>query len=707
MQLRSIILIGILCFVSTQLFAQTDPQPAKKPVRLSVNGSLTPEGMERVGKPITSIDREEIKKSTSTSLGDLLSSQVGISSSSFGPAAGRPIIRGQSKERVRVLENGLDVGDVSSYSDDHAVSMDPLLADRIEILRGPSTLLYGGQAIGGVVNTIDRSISEYNLGKEFSGVLDLKQGDSADEESSAAGLLEGEVNSWNWHLSGFYKETDDIEIPGYAESAALRESEEHASEHDAEDEVKGTLPNSDLQNRGFKAGLSKVWDKGFWGVSLRRSQSNYGIPAGHEHSDEHEAEHDHESELMSTIEEPHDSHSEEIAAEAVRLDLDQTRVETRGEVELDHHFFKKIRTNLAYSDYQHKELEGEAVGTRFNRELFEGRLLLSHSHDETYEGGWGAQMTHDKFSASGEEAFIPSTTSFSPALFMVEDFKLDQQNIWQVGGRYEYFNLDPETDLESKDFDLVSASTGLINFTKEKTYSSALNFSYSERAPNSTELFADGVHTATQTYEVGDQNLQKERAIGTELIFRKLKGLVRGSTSIFGQKYFDYINLQPTGQELEGAQVMNYEQIQASFWGAEVEVEYDLVASAKNTLTSYSSIDYVRGKNETEDRNLPRITPLRYKTGLRYTRDRIGSFVEGVFAAEQNDTADFELPTDNYSVLNAGASYRLTQEYQPGAELYIRATNLTDEEVRLHTSVLKDQVPLRGRALLAGITVNF
>jgi iron complex outermembrane receptor protein len=666
-----------------------EPSSSNDLTELRVTGALSELGLERLGKPVSIITHDQLQERSEPTIGELLASQPGVSSSYFGPSASRPVIRGQSRQRVRILENGLDSGDVSDVSDDHAVASDPISLQRIDILRGPSTLLYGSSAIGGVVNMIDQSIAEEPVGTPLTGEVDLRKGDSADEESTGAIALNGQAGSINWHFSSFYRETDDIEIPGYAESARLRASEEEASEND---EKKGTLENSDSLSKGLKLGASHVWSDGFFGIAVRSNRSNYGIPGGHEHEEASE-----------------ESAPAAIEEELPRIDLRQNRYESRGEFRLKDEFFKAVRFGLAYSNYEHKELEGDAVGTKFEKSSLEGRIELTHRHGDGLQGGWGIQVRSEDFKAIGDEAFLPPSVTDSAALFGVEDYRLSERLVWQLGGRVEHTQIDP-SQLGDRNFNLVSASTGPVaNLDAAGEFTSGLTFSYNERAPTSTELFANGAHVATQTYEIGDQALTKERAFGTELVLKKNRGQVTGSTGVFWQHYLDYINLSPTGEEIDGFSAYNYSESRARLWGFEAEI--DLQVSKENPLGLhlYGQLDYVNGRDLSANDYLPRITPLRGKIGAKYLFSNASVYAESIFVAPQNKTASEELSTDSYQLVNIGGAYQLNSRSSSAVrwEIYGRGTNLTNEEARVHSSFLKDVAPLRGRAFLAGVKVSF
>ncbi len=691
---------ALVMFYSASVNAEDTSQNLpvlNEPTEIRITGALTPMGLERIGKPVSIITHKEMQERSEPTIGELLSSEPGVSSSYFGPGASRPIIRGQSKQRVRVIENGLENGDLSSLSDDHAVSLDPLSTERIDILRGPSTLLYGSSAIGGVVNMIDKSINEEYIGQPLTGEIDIRKGNPADDEEAGAVSLNGAAGKFNWHFSSYYRDTEDIEIPGFAESKKLRdmeamqESTDGQEGHNEEAEQKGKLENSDTLSKGVKIGTTYLFDKGYLGLALRVNSSNYGTPGGHGHGHNDEDDENIEGEL----------------AEQVRIDLDQTRLESRGELELDHNFFKSVRFGTSYSEYKHKELEGDEIGTRFHNQALEGRIELTHSHQDDFEGGLGSQIKYDNFKVTGDEAFVPKSETFTPAFFAVEDYKINEKLVWQLGSRYEYVSINPE-DYSNQDFNLLSASTGLVkNLDSKNIYTAAFNLSYSERAPTSTELYADGVHVATQTFEIGDPNLNKEKSVGSEIVFRKNLGRLSGSSSIFMQHYFDYINLTPNGDDIDDVPVYLYEMNRARFWGFETEADYALYTDEIQSFNLYGQIDYVRGDNLSANSPLPRITPLRGKTGVKYTIDNLSTYVEGTFVAAQNRIADYELSTDRYTLLDVGLSYQLPINDKQDYEVYLRGTNLTNEEARIHNSFLKDVAPLRGRAILAGLRLVF
>ena len=654
---------------------------------LYVTGALTPTGLERLGKPLSVITSSEIRQSSASNVGDLLAAEPGVSATSFAPGASRPIIRGQGKERVRIIENGIESGDVSRTSDDHGIAAEALDLQRIDILRGPSTLLYGSGAMGGVVNLIDNSIAEESVGAPVKGVLEFTGGDEADNTRSGFGALRGSIEKFNWYLSGFSRHTDDIQIPGFAESEQLREEEAEGGDA-PEEETRGVLENSATRSDGFRAGSSWVWDSGFWGLSVRRFNSKYGVPGGHSHE---EAE--------------GDAASEEEEA-GTKIDMHHTRWETRGEARIEDSFIKRVRWGGSLSNYEHNELEGEETGTRFTNKAIEGRVEVVHAHREGREGGWGVQFNTDKLSAQGEEAFIPTSRTTTPAIFAVEEFSLADNVTWEIGGRYESNEVDPIDERKAR-FDLVSASAGVQWRPNGGGVTTALNVSFSQRAPNATELFAEGPHVATQSFEIGREDLSREQSIGVEALVKKTDGRFRGSLSTFLHHFTDFISLRPTEEEEDGLQVYRYDMTRARFYGGELSAEYDLFADDTHRLTVNGQVDYVRAQDLKLDDPLPRITPLRGRIGTEYQRGAFQFGVDCDLVSSQDRTAAFERETDGYILLGLNASYDIKIREETAVTLFLRGSNLTDEEARVHTSFLKDVAPLRGRAANLGVMVRF
>ena len=604
-------------------------------------------------RPATVLDREEITEKAQTTIGETIGNEPGVSSSYFGPGASRPVIRGNAGERIRVLKNGVGTLDVSNASEDHAVTTNPLTAESIEILRGPETLLFGNSAIGGVVNITDNTIPERPVEEPLTGTVDVRGG-TADDELTGAGVIEGQAGGFNWHLDGFHQDTEDIDIPGRAESDRLRAQEAAQGEaHEEGEDLGGTLEDSATRSRGATAGGSYVWEKGFVGIAVNGYSSIYDVP-GHAH------EEGGEQEEASGEEQDLDGAEEE---NGVSIDVEQVRVNVRGRVDEFSALIENLKFKLGISNYDHKELEGSQVATLFENDAIEGRVEMTHAPLAGIEGVLGFQLNASDFSAVGEEAFLPATETISPAVFLFEQYPLS--DFWKLhaGGRYEFIHYTAH-GFDDDGFQPLSLSTGLIwDPTGRNDYSVSLSIATTQRAPAATELFANGPHVARQTFEIGDPELDVERSYGFDLSMKKNTGLLTGALNLFLQDYRDYINLAGTTDEEDGLPIFAYESVRARFWGFEAETSFHLhkvLDLWTHDVDLTAQLDMVRAVNRTTGDDLPRIPPLRTIIGLEYGyKTDFGAAIEAVFVKEQDRVAEFELPTDSYQLLNASAHVRL------------------------------------------------
>lgn len=649
--------------------------------------------------PVSVLEKKELLLNTETTIGETIGKQPGVSTSYFGPGASRPIIRGNAGDRVRVLKNGIGTLDVSNTSEDHAVSTNPITAESIEILRGPETLLFGSSAIGGVVNITDTSIPKKSFGKLVTGAVDLRAGTN-DDEATGAAKLEGSVENFNYHLDYFHQKTNDIEIPGTAVSDKLVEQQTEQGEEVDEGE-NGTLFNSGTRSQGYTAGGSYVWDKGYFGVSVNRIDSTYGVPGLPEegHGDEEE-----EGEVEAIIGEAEEE-------EGVSIDLDQRRVDLQAGLTDISETIESINFKLGLSKYEHVELEGSEIGTTFDNDAAESRVEVKHSLAESLDGVVGLQLQVSDFSATGEEAFLPATDTFSPGIFIFEELEFDDHWIFQAGARYDLvnYNADGFSQDTFNPFALSAGATWDVNANND--YTVGLSFAFTQRAPSSTELYADGAHIARQIFEQGDPDLAIEQSYGFDLTFKKNTGFITGALNLFGQNYDNYINLGSAGFDEDSFPVFNYEDIQARFFGFETEA----VMHLHEPLGLYShdidldlQLDYVRARSISDSGDLPRIPPFRTIVGLDYGyKSLLSARVEGVFVAAQTKIDDGELPTDNYGMLNAHMYYNLFSDEHKKLSLYVKGSNLNNVEARVHSSFLKEFAPLRGRNVLFGLRGEF
>lgn len=671
----------------------------------SITVTATPLGrtlFEQV-QPVSVLDGERLQLSLEPTLGETLSKTPGVRSSYFGPAASRPVIRGLDADRIRVLQNGLNTIDASATSVDHAVSFDPVGVESIEVVRGPATLLYGSNAIGGVVNVNDNRIPDERIDVPVRGSLGSRYS-SADTGIAGDFLLEGGTGGFAWHVEGFKRDHDDLRIPGFARSARLRAIDPLPP---GETEERDVLANSFMRSESLSTGASYIWDRGYFGAAWSGFNSDYGS----------------------------------AAEKNVTIDMNQRRWDFQGAFFQPVLAIKAVKYRLALSDYEHTEFEAAEPGTVFKNKGYDGRLEFTQEKTGPLEGVFGYQTERSDFSALGEEAFLPPVLTQTHSGFAFEEVALNPSLKLQGGVRYDHIDVSADEDphfgpARERTFNDVSGSLGLL-YTPGEDYAVAVSFSYSERAPTYQELFADGPHVATGAFEIGDDSLPVEEALGFDLSLRKRTGRVTGSVTGFYNRFNHFIGQFPTGAtEMVGDEelpVYAYRSTDAEFWGAEAEVTIHLlepattpdpvttggkvVAGGKNAIATASpaganrldlelKADYVHARDTVTGDPLPRISPFHASAALDYHRGSFGARLEGIFSAHQADVADNELPTDSYFLLNAALTYTL-QTGSVTTDFFVKGINLTDEEAREHTSFLKDIAPLSGRGVVAGLKMTF
>lgn len=637
-----------------------------------------------IAQPTSVLSGEELQRRLQPTLGETLSREPGVTSTSFGMGASRPVIRGLGGDRIRVLESGIGSGDASTTSPDHAVSLDPLAAERIEVLRGPATLLYGSSAVGGVVNVIDDRIPESLSDERISGTVELRGGSVADERGGIASF-NGSLGRIAWHADYLRRETDDYEIPGFAESEILRSLEGSEGEGEEEEEAFGVLPNSATETESGTVGFSWVGDDGFLGVSIRDFDTLYGIPGGHHQEEGDEGEEEEEA--------------------AVRVDLQQRRYDLRGGINRPFGLFRGASLRFGTTDYEHRELEGAEVGTRFLNDSWEGRLELVQKQLGSLTGSVGLQALRRDFEAIGEEAFVPPTRTDSWAAFTFQEIARGGWR-FQLGARFESQDVSAETDgIDDRSFDGLSGSFGVVRRFGED-YSLGLSIARSSKLPNAEELFSNGPHIATNAFEIGDPNLEEETSLGADLTLRKVSGRLTGEVTLFANRFDDYIYESLTDEEEDGLPVFRYVQQDAEFRGAELTGVWAAWHGEPHHFDVEFGADFVRAELRDSGDPLPRIPSRRYRLGVHYRGDRFDALVEGIRVDEADRVAAFELPTEGYTLLNASLGYRFFTT-RVVYDVLLRGTNLTDEEARNHVSFLKDLVPLPGRDVSLALRVTF
>ncbi len=679
---------------SPDVAAQDDEDVHHTIDQIIVTATPLARAVEDLAQPTSVLHGDELTKKQSTSIGETVSQEPGVSSTYFGPISSRPVIRGQFGERVRVLTNGLDSLDASAFSEDHQVTVESLLAQRIEIVRGPATLLYGSGAAGGIVNVVDTRFSRERLDKNFNAGVAL----GAD---TAAGIRDGAIRAefgtgnLAFNADYFYRSTDDIEIPGFAESKALRrleEAEGGEEEEGEEEEAFGEVENTDSETKGGAFGVSFVSDSGFVGLSLSGFDSDYGIP-GHHH---------HEEEEVPPL--PGEEEEEEL----VRIDLEQTRVDLAGEYDLEGSFLRGIRFRAASNDYEHTELEGDETGTIYDVQGLDSRVELRHARFGVMEGAIGVQYRREDFDAIGDEAFLPKSDTRSFSLFLFEEFELSDTWVLQASARYEDQSISGGALAEKYDESAFGASLGAVWRATDDIRVSA-NLALTERHPTTTELYADGAHVAADRYErgsvtLGNGILDKETSTNWDLTVHGDTGRWEWSLTGFINSVDDYILLRPTALELDGFQVFDFAQADVEFTGIEAEAMVEVLDADDRHMHIRFFTDFVNAEEDATGDNLPRIPPQRFGLGLHGGYRSFDASLDAIFASDQDDVADNELPTDGYTLLNASLGYTFADS---GLLLFLRGSNLLDEDIRQHSSPLKDLAPLPGRSLHFGLRYEF
>ena len=657
---RTLLASAILSAFSTLAAAQ-----ATDPVVPQVMVTATPFGNsadDQILAPAKVLAGDELRDKSGSSLGETLSQELGVSASAFGAGASRPIIRGLEGARVKMLENGMAVSDVSGLSNDHAVAAEGAVARQIEILRGPAALLYGSGAIGGLVNVVNERIPTA-LEPKVTGQVEARAS-SVDDGRNASGTVDGSVGKFAWHVDGNARNAGDYKIPG---NRVMNDP----------DSASGRLPHSDTKERNAGVGGSFVDNWGFIGASVSHLTNVYGIPSD----------------------------------EGSKIDQKQTRYDIDSLVKAPFPGFETFKFKAGYTDYQHAELndqnESEVI---FQNHSLETRFELTHKRVAGWHGTFGVQTENTRFSAlSGEGGpdTVPVTRSTSNAAFLVEETDFGPVR-FNAGGRLEHVKREPVTGVE-RSFNLQSGSVGAM-WPFIPGYALGATLSYAQRAPSTEELYSAGPHDATVTFDIGDADFKKETSRNIELTMQKTTGLVRWKANLFRNKVSDFIYGQITGQLVDeegnpGDELRQriFLQADATIQGAEAELEYNPHGAG---WSGRVFADTTRGKLD-QGGNLPLQPATRVGASTGYKMGQWRACLSLVHAQSQDRLATFEsTDTPSYNQVNANVSY--TQKV--GAydlTWFLLAKNLTNDEIRVSTSVLKDISPLPGRNVVFGVRAKF
>ena len=670
--------------------AQTAPRPTPEVDLGEIVVTAAPFGIstDATNIAVDVLNEEALLTAPAQTLGDILNGLPGVRSTSFSAGSSRPVIRGLAGPRVQVLTNGLGLIDASSLSPDHQVASDPGEANRIEVLRGPQTLAYGGSAIGGVVNIIDGRIAEEHPEGGFEGRVSA-QGTTVDDGYAVGGRVAASAGPVVFTLDALKRESGDYDIPVPAESRLQVEDEGETYE----DTGSSTVENSFVEPEAYGAGLSFIGDRGFLGFSAKHTETTYGVP-GHSH-DGHDEEHEDEDHG----DEDHDHDHGEEEEEIVTIGLEQTRYDLRGEWRFDGGLFNKIRGSVGYADYTHTEFEGEETGTIFTSEGYEGRVELVQRRLNGLDGAIGVQFLERAFNAIGEEAYVPQTDISEQAAYTLQRLDLGG---WGLEGGLRFDRRELDSVAGERQFSNVSGSVGAFWKPAEPLFL-GLSISRNGRAPTEAELFATGPHIATRAFEVGDPNLRSEEVTSIEATAHVELGRFDADLHLFNAEYDGFIDLIPTGEEEDGLDVFQYVQGDATFRGLEAEIGYLAWENGSDSLRLEAAYDTVRGET---DFGAPARIPPWSVTGRAVAE--LGPWTlraQARHVGEQDRVADFELPTDSYTTLDAYVGWSPSRD--EGLLLYAEVRNATDEEVREHTSFLKDLVPQPGRNFRLGAAYRF
>ncbi|WCT72325.1 TonB-dependent receptor [Sphingomonas naphthae] len=635
---------------------------------------------------VSILQGEALTKALRPTIGETLARTPGVSATSFGPNASRPVLRGLQGERVRVLTDGIGSIDVSNTSVDHAVAINPLLAERVEVLRGPESLLFGSSAIGGVVNVIDRRIPRA-IPKEAVHADAIGTYGSAANERSVSGSVDVPVGSmFVAHADGSYLKTGDLRIGGNVLAPAARAEAlasarlpaDPASEVDFAENaaLRGKLPNSASETWTAGVGGAIITEGGSLGVAYSHYDSLYGVPVRYATQPGQEQE-------------------------GPRLQLKQDRIDARAEIETGGQILSAIRTRFGFADYRHSELEEDgSVGTTFYNKGFEGRLELAQAQHGGWKGATGLQYSNRDFNVVGDEAFLPKSNSQEFGLFTLQQFDLDALKL-EGGARYEHsvrtampLASQPQFAAVKRTFDTVSGSLG-ASYKVAGDWRVGVNLSRTVRAPSAEELFANGPHAGTESFEIGNPDFRTERSWGVEGV---LKGGGPGYTfeaSAYHNWFSNFIYEDRTGAIEDGLPVYQQRQADARYYGVEAQAAVDLAKIGAFTVKADAVGDYVHATIKNVG-PAPRIPPLRLLGGLGATSDRLDGRIEVEWTDNQPRLALNETATKGFTLVNAELGFRPWGKDRPVSFL-LSANNIFDVDARRHASFLKDFAPLSGR----------
>ncbi len=631
--------------------------------------------------PVITLTGDDLVHRRQATLGETLAGLPGVNLDNFGGGASRPVIRGQTAPRVQALSDGANIQDAAAISPDHAITTEPLLLRGIEVLRGPAALLFGGSAIGGAINLLDDKVPTSLPENGLTGVAEGRLG-WGDSERSLVGGITASSGPIAFHAEGVYRSSDDYRVPNA-----------FGDRH---------VDGSYNETSTFSVGTSWVGSQGYLGVAYTRQNSEYGLPG---HSHDYESCHPHGSSLHCGShshddgDHDHDHDHEHEHDEVPFVKLRSDRFDIRGEYRDMLPGIERARLRLSFTDYAHDEIEEDVVSTTFTNKAHDLRIDVAHKSIAGLRGIIGFQHSGSDFSAVGTEAFLPESSTTNTAVFLLETLQAGPVRL-EAAVRQEWQTIETTLDREVSHKPLSFSGAAVWDINGD--YSLALSLARSQRAPNVQELFARGVHLATNTYELGTATLGTETGKSVDLTFRKTAGNTTFTIGLYHQDFDNYI-FANTLDQYEDFRLIRYVAADASFTGVDGEIRQQITPAVGLTVFG----DYVRAKLHDDQGNLPRIPAGRLGARADGGWGPFHGDIEYYRVFEQDHIASFETRTPGYNMVNATLAWRTELGPFANAEIFMRGTNLTNELAFNHASFIKDSSPLRGRNVVFGVRTSF
>jgi len=595
--------------------------------------------------PTEVLSGSKLQQQLGRTLAETLGSEAGVAQRTMGPAAARPVVRGLGGDRLLILQDGERTGDLSASSADHAVAIDPMNADRIEIVQGPAAFLYSSNALGGVVNLVEDRIAP-NLPDRVHGEASI-QGESVNTGISGGLSLHGPAGPIALQLQASGRHSDDISTPI------------------------GTLDNTALTTYSGSLGGSYVGSSGFAGLAGGIYHTRYGVPTEFPGGEE-----------------------------GVHIVIDKKDAQAKGEYVMNGDLFKRLEVNGSYTDYNQQELEEDgAIGTEFHVNTANLTAMLHHDTLGIFHRGtigiWGERRDF----TAGETSSVPATVEQGIAGMLYEEKEIGGLNL-RAGLRYDFHQSSPDSLYTSEIGSVRERTFGGFSGSIGATYDlgagleAGLTLTRTFRSPTVEELYSDGLHLAAYSYEVGNPDLGAERGFGSELALRYASNAGHLSVALFRNALDAYVYSRNTGDTNAATGLPIYQTTggNALMVGGEFSGEYEIAPK----LVLAATLSYVEGTLRETDQPLPMMPPLNGKIDARY---QLGDFTFGVAtrgAARQDRVDEFEEPTAGYVVFDAFAQYRYTTSTLLHT-IVLTGENLADTEYRQHLSRIKAIMPEPGR----------